>query len=336
MVLKKIISILMCILVLLLFIGCSEDVNVTISPTSVSDPYDLEKNTNSPEFIINPMRTDFIDAITPSDTDRPQETENIAVETSKPETTNTMFISTPSVTMTPKETVTSTLTNVTTSTPAPTPTPTPTLSPAPTSSANTPSYSTQVGDVIKFGHYEQDNKNNGKEDIEWLVLAKENNKILVISKYILDCQQYHSSDNNVTWETCTLRSWLNNTFVDTAFSGSEKNKIMTVTVTAENNPTYGTDAGNDVQDKVFLLSISESDLYFSSSSSRQCTVTSYAKAQGTYVYSNGFSWWWLRSPGYNQDHAVDVIQDGGAVHIGRTVDYDYNGVRPVLWIDLSI
>lgn len=44
-----------------------------------------------------------------------------------------------------------------------------------------------VGDIIVFGTYEQDNNiSNGKENIKWLVLAKENNRVLVISDKALD------------------------------------------------------------------------------------------------------------------------------------------------------
>ena len=51
--------------------------------------------------------------------------------------------------------------------------------------------SVSVGDTVCFGTYEQDNDtSNGTENIEWKVLAKENNKVLIISKYALDCQVY--------------------------------------------------------------------------------------------------------------------------------------------------
>ena len=41
--------------------------------------------------------------------------------------------------------------------------------------------SANVGDYVVFGSYQQDSKtSNGKEDIAWLVLAKEDNKVLVI------------------------------------------------------------------------------------------------------------------------------------------------------------
>lgn len=84
--------------------------------------------------------------------------------------------------------------------------------------------SVNVGDTYRFGSYEQDNnKSNGQEDIEWLVLAKEGTKILVISKEALDCKPY--SYTNVTWETCTLRKWLNNDFINAAFSADERTMI---------------------------------------------------------------------------------------------------------------
>ena len=75
----------------------------------------------------------------------------------------------------------------------------------------------KVGDIVYFGTYEQDNDtSNGKEDIEWLVLAKKGNRILVISDKALDRQPYNSSRTRVTWETCTLRKWLNNDFINAA------------------------------------------------------------------------------------------------------------------------
>ena len=81
----------------------------------------------------------------------------------------------------------------------------------------------QVGCKVYFGAYEQDNNtSNGKEDIAWLVLAKENNRILVISDKALDCQPYNYLMVNITWETCSLRQWLNDTFFNMAFSSVER------------------------------------------------------------------------------------------------------------------
>lgn len=199
----------------------------------------------------------------------------------------------------------------------------------------------KVGDYIFFGAYEQDNtSSNGKESIEWLVLEVKDGKALVFSKYALDCQQYNTSLTDVTWETCSLRKWLNGTFINNAFSAEEQAMIPTVTVSADKAPGSSTDPGNATQDKVFLLSITEANQYFTSDEARKCAPTDYAIAQGAYTddsYKAGgraTCWWWLRSPGYDQNFcASDVLYDG---HIQRNgVDYECIAVRPALWITLE-
>ena len=48
------------------------------------------------------------------------------------------------------------------------------------------------GDYFTFGAYEQDNNlANGPEPIEWIVLAKEEKKILIISRYGIDACPYN-------------------------------------------------------------------------------------------------------------------------------------------------
>ena len=194
----------------------------------------------------------------------------------------------------------------------------------------------KAGDYVFFGAYEQDNNtSNGKEDIEWLVLEVKDGKALVISKYALDCKQYNTSNTDVTWETCTLRKWLNNDFINAAFSSYEKAMIPTVTVSADKNPDYNTNPGNATQDQVFLLSDKEANKYFSSDSARQCEPTDFAVANGAWE-SNGVNClWWLRSPGGIQCIAAGVGNDGDVYESGNYVNYANYAVRPALWIDLS-
>lgn len=199
-----------------------------------------------------------------------------------------------------------------------------------------------VGDTVFFGAYEQDNNiSNGKEDIEWLVLAKEDNRLLVISQYTLDCQRYNTEYANVTWENCTLRKWLNEDFLNSTFSDGEKAMIPTLTVSADKNPDYSTEPGNATQDKVFLLSITEANRYFKTDEERMCVPTAYAKANGAYMsssYTKGgiaTCWWWLRSPGLFQHLAADVYRDGGVISHGHSINNGHGGVRPAMWIELG-
>lgn len=199
----------------------------------------------------------------------------------------------------------------------------------------------KAGDYVFFGEYEQDNNtSNGKEDIEWLVLEIKDGKALVISKYALDCKQYNTSYTDVTWETCTLRKWLNNDFINAAFSADEKAMIPTVTVSADKNPQYSTNPGNATQDQVFLLSVPEANKYFSSYSARQCKPTDFAVANGTWESDVGNCWWWLRSPGYDQSRAATVKHSGDVPSFGDVGGLGHgvaggDAVRPALWIDLN-
>ena len=195
----------------------------------------------------------------------------------------------------------------------------------------------KVGDYVFFGAYEQDNNTlNGKEVVEWLVLEVKDGKTLVISKYALDCKQYNTSDTDVTWETCTLRKWLNNDFLGAAFSADEKAMIPTVTVSADKNPVFSTNPGNTTQDQVFLLSMTEANKYFSSDSAKLCKPTDYAVANGAWENDSDNCWWWLRSPGHLQNLAAFVFSGGSVGESGSNVDRDDCAVRPVMWIDLSV
>ncbi len=186
----------------------------------------------------------------------------------------------------------------------------------------------KVGDYVFFGAYEQDNNtSNGKEDVEWLVLEVKHGKALVISKCVLDCKAYDGRGVN-TWETCSLRSWLNNDFVNSAFSAEEKAMIPTVTVSADEG------YGNATQDQVFLLSSTEARKYFDSNSARQCKPTDYAVANGAYVDSdNGNCYWWLRSPHASNSGYAGYVYSSGAIN-SYTV-HSENGARPALWINLK-
>ena len=197
----------------------------------------------------------------------------------------------------------------------------------------------KVGDIVYFGTYEQDNDTtNGKENIKWLVLAKEKNRILVISDKALDCRLYNPSWRDVTWETCSLRKWLNNDFINAAFSAEERVKIPTVTVSADKNQKHDTDPGNATQDQVFLLSINEVEKYFNSDEARKCAPTAYAKAQRASTsdtYKTATCGWWLRSSGDGQTYPVQVDSDGDVKEYAGIVYTDNNAVRPAMWIDLN-
>ena len=82
----------------------------------------------------------------------------------------------------------------------------------------------KVGDCLKFGSYYQENSTK-KTPIEWIVLQKSDTKMLLISKYALDCKKFHDVFEPITWENCDLRKWLNGDFLKNAFTSIEQKKL---------------------------------------------------------------------------------------------------------------
>lgn len=198
------------------------------------------------------------------------------------------------------------------------------------------------GEAVVFGAYEQDNDlTNGKEPIEWYVLAREGSRMLVVSKYGLDSRQFNSERAEVSWETCTLRDWLNGPFMEEAFSAEEQAMIPSVTLSADNNPQFDTSPGKNTMDQVFLFSIPEVKLYFNSSEARKCVPTAYAFAQGAGTMNDyrGLScWWWLRSPGDDTDNASCIFAgtletSAGDIHCYGFRVNDFGAIRPAMWIE---
>lgn len=190
-------------------------------------------------------------------------------------------------------------------------------------------------ETIEFGSYPQDS-NGAKKPIEWIVLEKQENKVLVISKYGLEYKSYNDKDEDITWENCTLRRWLNEEFIETAFSEDEKEMVEKTSLRNADNNWYGTDGGKDTVDRVFLLSIDEVRKYFSSWDARICKPSEYAKSQHIRCYTKyreGACSWWLRSPGDDHKCAATIQKNGvGENFGGGCVDGVFNAIRPALWI----
>ena len=191
----------------------------------------------------------------------------------------------------------------------------------------------KVGDTVLFGRYPQD-EDGGVKPIEWIVMKKEENKVLLLSKYVLDTSQYNNKFEEVTWETSDIRRWLNSDFYTTAFNDIEQRKIADILVRTENNPKYGTTGENDTEDKVFLLSIEEAESFFINDKERIALATKYAEKAGVVMDDERYAWWWLRSPGSGSSNAAVVNNFGWVYRYGSHVCYNYDGVRPALWLNL--
>lgn len=178
----------------------------------------------------------------------------------------------------------------------------------------------QVGDIVEFGSYEQDgDASNGKEPIEWRVLAVEDNRALVVSQKALDAHAFNADEDDNDeddndWNSSDLKKWLETDFASQAFTGDEMKEI-------DGAPT--------------LLSVDEANKYFMSDKDRICMPTQQAVNNGAWTWDdNGACPWWLRSLGDGSHGAAYVFADGPVYSVGGYVDDTVIAVRPALWINL--
>ena len=215
-------------------------------------------------------------------------------------------------------------------------------------------------------------KNIELAGINWLVLDKQDDKVLLLSDRILEHRAYHEYWEYVRWETSSLREYLNGEFITNTFDEQEQSRILETIVVNDSNPWYMTDGGNDTIDKVFLLSLNEVIKYFgdsgqlvdrpldegqfgfSSGSKYVCCIhDQFDMKRMAYDLKGITSVWWLRTPGF-PDHSEGFsfasCIDGGELpgyifltgspactnseYVSGYYEYDSAGVRPALWFDL--
>ena len=181
-----------------------------------------------------------------------------------------------------------------------------------------------VGDTVTLGTY-------AGEEIEWQVLADNNSgTYLLLSRYALTSKAYNDEYTSVTWENCSLRKWLNEDFLNDAFTDEEKAKLVPLTTENPANAKYGTAGGETTTDTVWLLSIGEANEYFGGNSGRVCAAAEAAASGGAWTSEDNSVIWWLRSPGHADSNAAVIGSRGRISNAGNFVDTASVCVRPVI------
>ena len=211
----------------------------------------------------------------------------------------------------------------------------------------------EVGSTVTFGHYEQDGDlANGQEPVQWIVLETHDRKSLLLSKFLLDYQPYNTLYSYVRWSSSTIRSWLNDRFLFTAFSDEEINAVAPVQIHDDADSisdlydfTDGTDS-----DYLFLLNRSEAEEYFESHRDRTVRVTTVIdllnginqrrkelrdalKTIEPASKVGDYDSWWLRDNTAESTYAPAVTEDGDIYPTNRI--NEKAGIRPALWVNLD-
>jgi hypothetical protein len=150
-----------------------------------------------------------------------------------------------------------------------------------------------------------------------------------------DAEKTYYSNN---YEHSSIRDWLNDVFLNTAFSAAQKTVVVASTLdNSAYSLSYSAYGCSPTTDKVFLLSYKDvlntaygfKTDHSAKDSARQAKGTDYAKCQG--LYSND---WWLRSAGNYSLNACMVSIDGSITE-SENSDETLTGVRPALSLNLQ-
>ena len=197
------------------------------------------------------------------------------------------------------------------------------------------------------------------EPIEWTVLDPDSG--LLIANAILDTQPFSYNNFNGQYADeahqyyvnnyahSTIRTWLNGTFAENAFSDEEAGLLI---LREQDNgfdrpedadAPFTRFACENTSDNVFLLSFYEAtdEAWFPDNASRIRVGTNYARALGLenfhdqdpVLYPDN-DYWFLRSPGGLSTNQGYVDLNGAVTYGIDTVSYDV-GVCPAVYIDLD-
>lgn len=188
------------------------------------------------------------------------------------------------------------------------------------------------GDTVSFGYYEQDNNfDNGKEPIEWVILKKEENKLLIISKKIIEKQIYTNS-RIANWTSSNVKTFLNDGFLLNSFSNEELEFIKPTEISIINYDEYKKFEGKS-ENKVFLLSKSEYEELVVASPADLFELTDYVRS------TSNIDYWALRTNyvEYNDNYILlnksylKCINKDGKIY-NKDSGYLMVGLRPAMWI----
>lgn len=149
------------------------------------------------------------------------------------------------------------------------------------------------GGKIYFGVYKN-------EPIAWKILKTEQSRMLLITENPIEVLAFNNELKNITYETSSIRTWLNNDFL-TEFSEEQKSRILK--------------SEDELNDDIFILSEEE--------------YKGYAET----ISFNTISDWWLRTK--TDSGMMYVYGENSEVNTYGESVVRVMGVRPCVWINLK-
>jgi hypothetical protein len=159
----------------------------------------------------------------------------------------------------------------------------------------------KVGDNVIWGKY------------HWLILERNKDKVLLVKSLPINGFPYHNKDEDVTWETSSLREYLNFDFIGEAeLNEFMQTQMIQTSIQVPENIEYKTFGGNATDDYIFLLNAEQFNKYAD-------------------ILNNYKRDYWLINPGHSQDTA-QFVSYGKVMEYGYDVTDTNIHIRPAMWI----
>ena len=204
----------------------------------------------------------------------------------------------------------------------------------------------QPEDIVIYGHYEQNkNLDDGMEPIEWIILNIQGDKMLLVSRYCLDLQPYNIKYENVTWDECSLRVWLNESFISIAFTTEEQTAILLSDIgynifdeiSFKKYGEFRTIGEKSTYDRIFLLSADEYSHYLNNKAYGIGISTAYASSKSENPYNSDCPYWLRTRDDSSHLIACAIIKwKEKPYKSGRYLHKNDIGVRPAMWVSSKV
>ena len=180
----------------------------------------------------------------------------------------------------------------------------------------------------------------GKKFMPWLVLENSGKKLLLISRYVIDCLPfetfYYGLTDYITWGRSTVRYKLNTEYYHNLFTEVEKTRIIPVYISDDDSLSFEKVEGV-TEDRIFFLSVKEAQRYLRTERDRLAPITTFANRSMLWTLFDQYAHWWLRTDGrltadkyYVRDGVI--MSENSTVSGGR---FEHFGVRPAVYIALE-
>ncbi len=205
---------------------------------------------------------------------------------------------------------------------------------------------TEIGSTFFLGETEQDNNTeNGTEPIEWLILEKTEDKVFVICKKVIEWIPFSKyedkadeegieggSINDFTWniDQNQQHDWLFNGLYKEGFTESEKEIIVQTHNITTDSVLIGT-WQLESDDYLYIPSKEEVETYIPDVANRKAEMTVFV-AEKAKKNETEYICWSLRTEGPSSRYTSQILENG---ELGAFYTNVPNGVRPVMWLDIS-